>query len=114
MPSSHPTHGEPEELDRAAIDHGARLASRRGPADRVTLLAGDAKTRTFENADAVICIGASQVWGPPVQDRQPLDFLSALAALRAMVTRGGRVLFGEGVWSRPPTEAAAAPLSGPP
>ena len=29
-----------------------------------------------------------------------------------MVPRGGRVVFGEAIWSRPPSEAAAAPLSG--
>jgi hypothetical protein len=63
-------------------------------------------------ADAVICIGASQVWGPPVEDNQPLDYASALAAIRSKVSPGIHVLYGEGVWSRPPTPQAAEPLSG--
>ncbi len=64
------------------------------------------------DAAAVICIGASQIWGPPVEAKQPLDYGSALAALRGTVERGGHVVYGEGIWSRPPTPEAVAPLSG--
>lgn len=92
--------------------HGRELAEQRGLLDRVTLIVGDGKKRAPHRADAVICIGASQVWGPPVEANQPLDYTSALAAIRATVTRGARVVYGEGVWSRPPTPHAAAPLSG--
>jgi len=60
----------------------------------------------------VICIGASQIWGPPVEAKQPLDYGSALTALRATVERGAHVVYGEGIWSRPPTPEAVAPLSG--
>ena len=60
----------------------------------------------------MVCIGASQVWGPPVEDNQPLDYSSALAALRAVVPRGARVVYGEGIWSSPPTATAVAPLAG--
>ena len=52
------------------------------------------------------------MWGPPVEEAQPLDYAAALAALRALVPQGGRVVYGEGIWSRPPTPAAVAPLAG--
>src|SRR3954447_20032513 len=52
------------DLDEAAIGHGRALAEERGLADRVTLLAQDARV-AGRTPDAVICIGASQIWGPP-------------------------------------------------
>ncbi|WP_214404213.1 SAM-dependent methyltransferase [Pseudonocardia lacus] len=100
------------DTDAAAIAHGRVLAERRGLAERVDLRCADASTPLDEPVDAVICIGASQVWGAPVSDAEPLDYAAALTALRDAVPRGGRVLYGEGIWSRPPTEAAAAPLAG--
>lgn len=100
------------DLNDASIKHGRELAAQRGIRDRVTLISADATTRAPQRADAVICIGASQVWGPPVEANQPLDYESALAAIRAKVSRGAKVIYGEGIWSRPPTPEAAAPLSG--
>jgi SAM-dependent methyltransferase len=100
------------DLDAGSIDHGRRLAGERGLTDRVTLVCGDAAAEAPEHVEAVICIGASQVWGPPVQDNKPVDYASALAAIRAKVGRGARVVYGEGVWSRPPTTEAVAPLAG--
>ncbi|MFL5861571.1 MAG: hypothetical protein ACJ780_12425 [Solirubrobacteraceae bacterium] len=41
-----------------------------------------------------------------------MDYPAALRALRALVPRGARVVYGEGVWSRPATSEAAAPLGG--
>lgn len=98
--------------DEASVEHGRRLAQQRGLADRVTLLSGDAKTTAPEHADAVICVGASQVWGPSVEANQPLDYASALSAIRAKLSRGSRVVYGEGIWSSPPTLDAVAPLAG--
>lgn len=100
------------DLDAEAIGHGRSLAAARGLADRVQLVTGDVREELPAAADAVICIGASQIWGPPVEDAQPIDYGTALGALRALVPVGGRVLYGEGIWSAPPTEAAAAPLAG--
>lgn len=105
-------HGMGCDTDAASIEHGRQLAEQRGLLDRVVLITGDAKKAAPRDADAVICIGASQVWGPPVEERQPLDCASALEAIRGMVRRGARVVYGEGVWSRPPTKEAVAPLSG--
>jgi SAM-dependent methyltransferase len=100
------------DTDAGAIAHGRRLAQRRGLLGRVDLRCADAGSPVDEPVDAAICIGASQVWGPPVSAGLPLDYAAALTALRALVPRGGRVLYGEAVWSRPPTPAAAAPLAG--
>jgi cyclopropane fatty-acyl-phospholipid synthase-like methyltransferase len=100
------------DIDQPALEHGRGLARERGLADRVTFVDGDAKAQADGSADAVICIGASQIWGPPVEAKQPMDYVSALSALRKVVSPGGRVLYGEGIWSRTPTTEAAAPLGG--
>ena len=97
--------------DAASIAHGRLLARRRDLTGRVDLRCADASAFD-EPVAAAICIGASQVWGPPVSAGLPLDYAAALTALRALVPRGGRVVYGEAIWSRPPTEAAAAPLAG--
>ena len=100
------------DLDGESIEHGRQLAAQRGLSQRVTLVCGDAKTDSPRKADALICIGASQIWGPPVDDNQPLDYASALMALRLKVPRGAHVVYGEGIWSQPPTPEAVEPLSG--
>jgi len=105
-------HGLGVDTDVSAIAHGRELAARRGVSDRVTLRAADGRTLAPQPAEAVICIGASQVWGPPVEDNRPLDYAAALTAIRAMVSRGAHVVYGEGIWSRPPTPEAVAPLGG--
>ncbi|MCG7323386.1 hypothetical protein [Arsenicicoccus bolidensis] len=74
-------------------------------------MARDARQLT-QPTDAVVCIGASQVWGPPVEAAQPLDYAAALVALRDLLRPGGRLVYGEAVWSGPPTPAATAALSG--
>ena len=100
------------DIDPDAIAHGRDLASSRGMAQRADLRCADARTGSPTTADAVICIGASQIWGPPVEEAQPLDYGAALGALRALVPRGGRVVYGESTWSKTPTPEAIAPLAG--
>lgn len=100
------------DTDEALIAHGRELAHQRGLADRVTLIHGDAKEHSPGQADAVLCVGASQIWGPPAQDRQPLDYAAALAALRAIVPAGARVVYGDSIWLQPPTTTAVSHLSG--
>jgi hypothetical protein len=46
----------------------------------------------------VLCVGASHAWGGTAP---------TLAALRAQVTPGGRLLYGDGCWETGPTPAAA-------
>ncbi|HEY6566306.1 MAG TPA: class I SAM-dependent methyltransferase [Actinomycetota bacterium] len=99
------------DLDEESLAHARRAAETRGLAGRATFEARDARGASGP-FDAVICIGASQIWGPDVEEAQPLDYAAALSALRAMLPRGGRLVYGEGIWSAPPTPAAVAPLSG--
>jgi cyclopropane fatty-acyl-phospholipid synthase-like methyltransferase len=101
-------------VDRASafIEQARQQALTRGLLDRArfdSMLGLEAKGRP---ADAVICIGASQIWGPPVEDAQPLDYAAALRALRSLVLPGGRLVYGEAIWSATPHPAATAPLAG--
>jgi SAM-dependent methyltransferase len=105
-------HGLGVDVDADAIEHGARLAAERGLTERVTLAATDARTTLPDSVDAVICIGASQVWNPPGDESLPMGYARALTAIRAVVGRGTRVVYGEGIWTRPPTAEAIAPLGG--
>ena len=73
---------------------------------------GDARAISAGEVDALIVVGASQIWGPPVEDAQPLDYTAALTAMRAILKPGDRVVYGEAIWSAPPTPQAIAPLAG--
>jgi SAM-dependent methyltransferase len=103
--------GEGVDLDAESITRGQAQAVVSGLTDRVDLRVDDARDLAG-GWDAVICIGASQVWGAPVEEAEPLPYAAALGALRGLVSRGGRVVYGDGIWSRPPTPAATAPLAG--
>jgi cyclopropane fatty-acyl-phospholipid synthase-like methyltransferase len=99
------------DLDDEAVAAAHRRAVDRGLADRATFEAVDAR-EVSGSFGAITCIGASQIWGPEVKEAQPLDYAAALAALRALLPRGGRLVYGEGIWSATPTAAATAPLAG--
>jgi cyclopropane fatty-acyl-phospholipid synthase-like methyltransferase len=99
------------DLDEEALAAAQRRAVDRGVADRATFEPRDAR-EIDGSFGAVTCIGASQIWGPEVEEAQPLDYAAALTALRALLPRGGRLVYGEGVWSSPPTPEAIAPLAG--
>ena len=96
----------------AFIDRARRQALTRGLLDRATFDSMPGLEAQVRPADTVICIGASQIWGPPVEDAQPLDYAAALRALRALVLPGGRLVYGEAIWSATPHQAATAPLAG--
>jgi SAM-dependent methyltransferase len=100
------------DLDEARIAEAIRRARDRGLASRVSFRAADAGTEPVAPVESVIAIGASQVWGPDVTEGEPLDYGSALTAIREQVVRGARVVYGDAIWSRPPTPEATAPLSG--
>ncbi len=95
-----------------SISRAVEQARARGLAERVELEVAAGRDADLTPADAVICIGASQIWGPPVEAAQPLDYAAALRALRGLVRPGGRLVYGESIWSAPPHPAATAPLSG--
>src|SRR3954447_6822779 len=99
------------DLDEEAVASAHRRAVDRGVADRATFEARDA--RQMDGAfGAITCIGASQIWGPDVEEAQPLDYAAALTALRGLLPPGGRLGYGAGIWSTPPPPVATAPLSG--
>jgi cyclopropane fatty-acyl-phospholipid synthase-like methyltransferase len=99
------------DLDEESLAEARERAARRGLAERARFEARDA--RQLEGTfDAVTCIGASQIWGAALEEGEPLDYVAALAALRGLLPRGGRLVYGEGIWSAAPTAAAVAPLAG--
>jgi cyclopropane fatty-acyl-phospholipid synthase-like methyltransferase len=95
------------DLDDDDLARGRVAAQARGLADRVTFACESGIGTTRGPADLVLCVGASQA----VSDVQPPGHIAAaLTALRRLVTPGGRVLFGDGFWQRPPTEAELAAM----
>ncbi|MET0839902.1 MAG: methyltransferase domain-containing protein [Marmoricola sp.] len=100
------------DLDRIALDEARRRARDRGLEDRTSYLPGDGAITGPDEVDALVAIGASHVWGPSTEDDQPLAYAAALSGIRDRVRRGGRVVYGDGIWSRSPTPEAIAPLGG--
>jgi len=100
------------DLQDSAIEHARMLAQKHGVGNRLTLIPGNVKDHLPVSAQAVICIGASQIWGAPVEAKLPLDYRSALTAIRSLVEAGAPVIYGEGIWASPPTAEAVAPLAG--
>ncbi|GAA2308230.1 hypothetical protein GCM10009853_077070 [Glycomyces scopariae] len=84
--------------DVELLERGRAGAARRGIADRVEFVEyrGEAWT---EPADLVVCIGAAHAFGTGPE---------AVAALAELVKPGGRLLFGDAVWAREPSEADLA------
>jgi hypothetical protein len=102
------------DLQESSITHALVRARERGIDDRITLIAGDAKDHLPILSDAAICIGASQIWGPPVEAKMPLDYRSALKGVRTLLKTGCPAIYGEGIWTATPTAEAIAPLAGRP
>jgi len=82
--------------DERVLIRGRALAQARGLDQRISFVHAESAVRETR-ADRVLCIGASHAW-PGVEQ--------ALHALARVVRPGGRVLFGEGCWERPPSDAA--------
>ncbi|MGH3414349.1 MAG: methyltransferase domain-containing protein [Marmoricola sp.] len=100
--ATEPARGVGVDRDAATLERGRRLAAARGLGRRVSFAEGDAAAWQ-QPAERVICVGASHAFGGTEQ---------ALQRLAALVSPGGRLLFGDGCWETPPTEAAAT-LFGP-
>lgn len=88
------------DLNTADLARGRADAAARGLAPRADFVEADASTAPYAPADVVLCLGASQALSE--------DLPQALAALRARVRPGGRVLLGEGFWEREPSAAELA------
>jgi cyclopropane fatty-acyl-phospholipid synthase-like methyltransferase len=85
------------DTDVQALERGRMLAAAYGLGDRVTFIEGEAAAWEG-SADRVVCVGASHAWAGTKE---------TLLALGALVRPGGRLLFGDGCWERPPEPAAA-------
>ena len=88
--------GDGVDLDARAIERARRHAEMRGLAERVSFHVDDA-TSWSEPRDLVVCVGAAHVWE---------GHRGALSALRDGTRPGGRLLYGDGFWSREPSAQA--------
>lgn len=100
------------DLEADRIAEAVRRADAHGLGERALFLVADGVDAGPSAVEALIAVGASQVWGPDVEEGQPLDYGSALAGIRSRVGRGSRVVYGEAIWSRSPTPEATTALSG--
>ena len=91
-----PVTGVGVDTDESALARGRDLAASRSLDGRVSFVPG-AAADWREPADRVLCIGAAHAFGGTVE---------ALTALAELVPPGGRLLFGDGYWERPPTPEA--------
>jgi SAM-dependent methyltransferase len=82
--------------DAPLLTRGQAAAARRGLDVSVTFTEADA-AGWRETADRVLCTGASHAFG---------ETGDALSALAQAVESGGRLLFGDAFWTRPPSAAA--------
>ena len=82
------------------LARGREIARSRGLTDRVTFAEESGIDTTRGPADVVLCVGSGHAL-----TEVPGDFAGALRELRRLVAPGGRVLYAEGFWQRPPTDA---------
>jgi cyclopropane fatty-acyl-phospholipid synthase-like methyltransferase len=87
------TTGTGVDTDDAALARGRTLAVERSLDKQVTFLKQEASAWR-EPADRVLCVGASHAFGRTS---------AALESLANLLRPGGRLLFGDGFWERPPT-----------
>ncbi len=92
------TTGVGVDTDEQVLARARPLATSWGLDGRVHFVCAESAT-WGQRADRVLCVGASHAWA---------GVEPALQALARLVRPGGRVLFGDSCWERPPTAAAAA------
>ena len=93
------------DTDAGDLARGRGNARARGLEGRATFVRESGVGTTRGPADLVLCVGASHAL---TEVQPPGHTAAALAELRRLVAPGGRVLFGEGFWHRPPTGAELA------
>ncbi|MFF2061690.1 SAM-dependent methyltransferase [Streptomyces sp. NPDC058200] len=87
------------------LARGRENAEKRGLADRVQFVEEPVAGFSSEPGDLALCVGSSHAFGDV---EPPAHTTVALRALRGRVRTGGRVLFGESFWQRPPTAGELA------
>ncbi|WFE99206.1 methyltransferase domain-containing protein [Micromonospora sp. WMMD964] len=87
------TRGVGVDTDDAALARGRRSAADRSLDRHVAFVTGEAAAWQ-EAADRVLCVGSAHAFGGTG---------GALDALATVVRPGGRLLFGDAFWERPPT-----------
>ncbi|MBV9446842.1 MAG: methyltransferase [Streptosporangiaceae bacterium] len=95
------------DLDEHDLARGRDNAQARGLAEHVSFVRESATGTARGPADLVLCVGASQALSGA---EPPRHIAAALKVLRNLVTPGGRVLFGDGFWERPPAPAELAAM----
>jgi SAM-dependent methyltransferase len=88
------------DVSGADLARGRESVAARGLAGRATFIEESAAGTPRGPADLVLCVGSTHVLS---EDRPPQHTVSALHALRRLVSPGGRVLLGEGFWEHPPS-----------
>ena len=95
------------DVSGADLARGRDSAAARGLAGRASFVEESAVGTARGPADLVLCVGSTHVLSA---DRPPRHTVSALHALRRLVSPGGRVLLGEGFWEHPPSPAEIAAM----
>ncbi|MFB7508545.1 SAM-dependent methyltransferase [Streptomyces broussonetiae] len=86
------------DLSEGALARAGERAAQLAVQDRLTLHRKDAAVfRSAHSYDLVLSVGATHAFG---------GLLPTLAAVRPLLAPGGRVLVGEGIWEREPSQEA--------
>jgi len=85
------------DISHSALAEARAASDQLGHAASIDWMQTDAATAPIGRHDAVICVGASHVFGG-------LD--GTLKAIRERMKPGGRVILGDTIWERPPSQAA--------
>ncbi|MER7398891.1 class I SAM-dependent methyltransferase [Streptomyces sp. NPDC000151] len=93
------------DLNADDLARGRANAAARGLAGRVEFAEESGHGTTRGPADLVLCLGSGHAVSGP---ESPHNFRTVLRELRRLVAPGGRVLYGEGFWQRPPAAAELA------
>ncbi|WP_217169166.1 cyclopropane-fatty-acyl-phospholipid synthase family protein [Streptomyces sp. AC512_CC834] len=90
------------DLSAGALDHAREAAARLAVGDRLTLHRQDAASFAAPHPfDLVLCVGSTHAFG---------GLTATLAAARAHLAPGGRVLVGDGFWDGEPSAEAVGML----